>query len=85
MSGGIPVDRHWVLVLTNGTILIDWGNHLFQDVDTGEFTELTADPIAQPVQEEMLKILKQRSIIHSWDDRIVYFNYLPERPSNIAP
>jgi hypothetical protein len=84
MPGGIPVDRHWVLVLTNGTILIDWGNHLFQDVDTGEFMELATDPVAQPIQEEMLKILKQRSIIHSWDDRMAYFNFLPERPTRTA-
>jgi hypothetical protein len=80
MTGGIPVDRHWVLVLQDGTILIDWGNHLYQDVDTGEFLELVEDPIAQSAQEEMLVILKQRSIINSWDERCVYFNYLPERP-----
>ena len=81
MTGGIPVDRHWVLVLDNGTVLIDWGNHLFQDVDTGEFLELAEEPNAQSAQEEILTVLKQHSIINHWDDRCVYFNYLPERPS----
>ncbi|MBI9049712.1 MAG: hypothetical protein JEZ00_09850 [Anaerolineaceae bacterium] len=81
MPGGIPVDRHWVLVLQNGTVLIDWGNQLYQDVDTGVFLELEENLMAQSAPEEMLKVLKQRSIIVDWDDRVVYFNYLPERPS----
>ena len=83
MAGGIPVDRHWVLVLQNGTVLIDWGENLYQDVDTGEFLEMESEPVANSAQEEMLKILKQRNIIADWDDRVAYFNYLPERPSNM--
>jgi hypothetical protein len=81
MASGIPVDRHWILVLQNGTVLIDWGECLFQDVDTGEFKELEEEPVGHSVQEDMLKTLKQRNIIADWDDRIAYFNYLPERPS----
>ena len=83
MAGGIPVDRHWVLILQNGTVLIDWGENLYQDVDTGEFLEMESEPVAYTAQEEMLKILKQRNIIADWDDRVAYFNYLPERPSNV--
>lgn len=82
MAGGIPVDRHWVLVLQNGTVLIDWGESLYQDVETGVFLELEEEPAAQSIQEELLKVLKQRNIITDWDDRIAYFNYLPERPLN---
>ena len=82
MAGGIPVDRHWVLILQNGTVLIDWGENLYQDVDTGEFLELESEPVAHTAQEEMLKILQQRNIIADWDDRVAYFNYLPERPQN---
>ena len=81
MASGIPVDRHWILVLQNGTVLIDWGECLYQDVDTGEFQTLEKEPVAHSVSEEMLKTLKQRNIIADWDDRIAFFNYLPERPS----
>lgn len=83
MAGGIPVDRHWVLVLQNGNVLIDWGENLYQDVETGEFLELESEPVAHSAQEELLKILKQRNILADWDDRVAYFNYLPERPSRL--
>jgi len=37
ITGGTPINRHWVLVLKDGRIVIDWGDDLYQDIRSGEF------------------------------------------------
>ena len=39
MHAGIPILRHWVLVLRDGTIVVDWGDGLFQNIYSGQFMQ----------------------------------------------
>ena len=37
MVNGTPVNRDWVYVLQDGTIVIEWEEGTLQDVQTGDF------------------------------------------------
>ena len=37
MTSGTPVNRDWVYVLQDGTIVIEWEEGNLQDVQTGDF------------------------------------------------
>lgn len=81
MPAGTPVLRHWVLVLHNGTIVVDWGDGQSQDVFSGEFRSLNEVEISHSAQVDELEMLKRASRISHYDSQQVWFINLPERPS----
>jgi len=81
MPAGTPVLRHWVLVLHNGTIVVDWGDGQSQDVFSGEFRSLNEAEISHSAQVDELEMLKRASRISHYDSHQVWFINLPERPS----
>jgi hypothetical protein len=80
MPAGTPVSRQWILVLHNGVIVIDWGDGLFQDVDTGDFLELTAGAGSYTAQDIDLEGLKRSSRVDYYDAQQAWILGLPERP-----
>jgi len=80
MTGGTPVNRHWVVVLQNGIAAIDWGNGLFQDILSGEFIHGTEADVSHTIQDDELEQLKHMSRIYQYDANIVYVFPLPEPP-----
>lgn len=80
--GGTPVNRHWVLVLMDGTIVIDWGDGLFQDVRTGDFLEIYEKEISHHVLNEELEWLVKIGRVGSFTGLTVNFHSLPERPQH---
>jgi hypothetical protein len=83
MPAGIPVLRHWILVLHNGVIVIDWGDGCFQDVDSGEFLEIAENAIGYPAQDMELEGLKRTSRVDTYDAQQAWFIGLPERPIHL--
>ncbi len=80
MSEGTPVERQWVMVLKNGTVIIDWGDGFFQDVHTGDFIEVLEQDISHHVTNEDLEILVKAGRVGSFTNLKVCFHSLPERP-----
>ncbi len=80
MPVGTPVDRHWVIVLKDGTIAIDWGDGLFQDVRSGEFIPVAEKDISHHVLNEELDWLIKIGRVGSYSASTVNFHSLPERP-----
>jgi hypothetical protein len=80
MPAGTPVHRHWVVMLTNGSIVIDWGDGLFQDVYSGEFLRLAEGQLSHPAQNEDLEMLKRAGRVDHYDSQQAWLINLPERP-----
>jgi hypothetical protein len=83
MPAGTPVLRHWVLVLHNGTIVVDWGGGQSQDVFSGEFLSMSESEVSHSAQTDELEMLKRASRISHYDSHQVWFINLPERPVRI--
>ena len=81
-AGGTPVNRHWVLVLQDGSIVIDWGDGLFQDVRSGDFLEVLEKDISHHVLNEELDWLVKIGRVGSFTSGTVNFHSLPERPQH---
>lgn len=80
MADGTPVNRQWVLVLKDGTIVIDWGDNLFQDVRQGDFTQVEEKEISHHIMNEELDWLIRIGRVKSFNAQTVWFSSLPERP-----
>lgn len=80
MAEGLAINRRWVLVLTNGVIIIDWGDGVFQDLLTGEFIRQVSLAGSHVIQDEQLQWLKRTGNIAGFDESNVYINNLPEFP-----
>ena len=79
----MQVGRHWVFILNNGDVIIDWGENSFQDVYTGKFLDLKGREFSRHlIQDSQLDYLKKVGIITDYNHSTVYFNSLPERPKN---
>jgi hypothetical protein len=83
MQAGIPVHRHWVLVLRDGPVVVDWGDGLFQDLHTGQFQRGLEGKISHPAQNVDLVILQRAGLVDHFDDEEVWLLNLPERPSHL--
>lgn len=77
MSHGLSIDRQWVLVLSGGEIVVDWGDDRFQDVREGGFLERHAVAGAVVAPDAQMESLKQAGIVSAYNQRQVYFTYLP--------
>lgn len=80
MTGGTLVTREWVLVLQNGTVVIDWGDGLFQDVHTGDFIRVGEHEISHRADDDVMEWLKRAGRVVRYDSKQVEFTNLPERP-----
>jgi hypothetical protein len=76
MTSGTPVNRDWVYVLQDGTIVIEWEEGTLQDVQTGDF--LRQGAFGHPVQDNELERLRLNGRIEKFDARMVYLRALPE-------
>jgi hypothetical protein len=80
MPIGTPVNRNWVLVLKEGSIVIDWGDGWYQDVRSGDFVIAGESTVSTVITDELLDWLKRIGRVSEYDSRQVYFFNLPERP-----
>lgn len=80
MPTGTPVSRQWVVVLRDGRVAIEWGDGEFQDALGGEFIRGESTLISHPATTEDLERLKRAGRVDDFNDRIVYFQGLPELP-----
>ena len=80
MTGGTPINRHWIVVLQDGTTAIDWGDGLFQDILSGEFFHASEAEVSHTIPDEELEQLKLTSGIYRYDANVVYIHPLPESP-----
>jgi len=78
MANGVPVERQYFLVATDGSVIIDWGNGRLQDVLTGEFRTLPEESLHRPVQDHELNRLIAAGRVESFDHRQVYVLSMPE-------
>jgi len=77
---GTPINRQWVQVLVNGTIVVDWGDDLFQDVFSGDFIQVMEVELGHAIQDEELEILKRAGRVDQYNKLQVFFLNLPDRP-----
>jgi hypothetical protein len=80
MAGGTPINRQWVLALKNGSIVIDWGDGLFQDVRSGDFVTVIESEVSHHILDEELDWLIRIGRVSSYNSVNVWFPSLPERP-----
>ena len=83
MHTGVPVYRHWVLVLRDGSIVVDWGEGLFQDIYTGQFLRGLEGMISHTAQNVDLQILERAGQVDGYDANQVWLVNLPERPQKL--
>lgn len=79
MQGGTPINRQWVFVLKDGSIVIDWGDGLYQEVHTGDFLRIDESQISHHVTDEELDWLKRIGRVTSFTAQTIWFPNLPER------
>ncbi len=80
MPVGTPINRQWVLVLRDGAVVIDWGGGQFLDVNTGEICACSEGQISHHIQDSELDHLKSTGQVSSFNNIMVYFLGLPDRP-----
>lgn len=77
---GTPINRQWIVVLDDGSIVIDWGDDLYQDILTGDFVTIQGEDFSHHIHNQELDWLIKIGRVVSYDAFIVHINTLPERP-----
>lgn len=80
MNTGKPVARQWLLMLKDGSAIIDWGDGQYQEISTGAFITLDDRQISHPAQDSDLEQLKRAGMIGGYDASNVFLLVLPEKP-----
>lgn len=80
MSGGIAIGRQWVIVLSDGSVVMDWGNGLAVDLAKGEYIQYNERDLSHPVRDDELETLKKMGRVASYDQKIIYVVTMPELP-----
>lgn len=80
MPGGIAIGRQWIFVLSDGSIVMDWGNGLAVDLAKGEFIPYNESLVSHPVRDDELETLKRMGRVTEYDHQQVYVNSMPEMP-----
>ena len=78
MSGGMIVNRSCILVMPDGHTVVDWGDGRAQDLDTGNFFELSSDMTCYSVSEDDLAFLVKTGRILKYDHLNVHLASLPD-------
>ena len=82
MPAGVAINRQWVVVLKDGTVVIDWGDTCFQDLVSGEFHRTVDQAGSHTILEDELVWLKRTGHILAFDAQSIYVGGLPERPQD---
>ena len=82
MPTGTPINRQWLYTLSDGTLVMDWGEGQAQDVYTGEFIPFEIGVDSYGVTDQELDMLVRAGQVVSYDTQTVYFTSLPEPPLN---
>lgn len=80
MSSGIAIRRDILIVLDDGTPLLDWEQGVGIDLLRGEFIRYSGMPFSHPIQDDDLETLKRAGRVISFDAQEVIFSTLPEVP-----
>ena len=80
MDKGTPVNRQLVIVLKNGSLVIDWGEGVCQDVYNGSFLDIEEKMVSHHVLDQELDWLIKVGQVASYDANTVKFINLPVRP-----
>jgi len=83
MPNGTPFKREFVLVLEDGRVVLDWGDGLFQDLDTGDFLEGLKVLASHKIENPQLELLIRAGRVERFNRHEVIFLNLPERPSKM--
>jgi hypothetical protein len=78
MPTGTPVSRHCILILKDGTGVVDWGNNRYQDLMTGDFLSCTEEDVSRMASNEDLEALKHSECLEKFDEFQVFLYTLPE-------
>jgi len=81
MPNGTPFNREFVFVLEDGRVVLDWGDGLFQDLDTGDFSEGLKVAARHKIENPELELLKRAGRVERFNRHEVSFLNLPERPA----
>lgn len=79
MTAAVPINRHWVIVLNNGDIVIDWGAGIFQDILSGKFLSAIDQTASHAIQDDECSWLQQGGYIQGFDSAQVYVSDLPQQ------
>jgi hypothetical protein len=80
MPGGTPINRQWILALKDGSVVIDWGDGLFQDVRSGDFVQVKESDVSHHILNEELDWLMHIGRVSAYTAVTVWLPNLPERP-----
>lgn len=80
MTAGTPYNRHWVIMLADGVILMDYGDQFYQDLITGAFLHAANLAGSHTILDEELNWLKRAGHIADFDADNIYISGLPQRP-----
>jgi hypothetical protein len=83
MLNGTPFKREFVLVLEDGRVVLDWGDGLFQDLNTGDFLEGLKVLASHKIENPQLELLIRAGRVERFNRHEVIFLNLPERPSKM--
>ncbi len=80
MPTGIPFNRQYVLVFEDGRVVLDWGEGLLQELETGIFFHGAENQVSRSIMDEELEWLKRMGRVEAYNKLQVFFLNLPERP-----
>lgn len=80
MPDGMPINRQWIVVLPDGTVAVDWGEGVAQDLLSGDFVPFDPSNLYHTVQNDELETLKRAGRVSSFDEWVVFVYALPELP-----
>jgi hypothetical protein len=80
MPAGTPINRQWVLIMRDGSVVIDWGGGRFLDINNGDMRICSENEISHHIQDSELDHLKSTGQVSWYNNQLVYFPGLPDRP-----
>jgi hypothetical protein len=80
LTEGTPINREWVLVTHDGTVIVDWGDDKYMDTLSGKFIDIKENEISHHPTNEELDWLVHINRVVKHDAKSVWFTKLPERP-----
>lgn len=81
MTYGVAINRQWIYVLRNGSIVLDWGDGRAVDLIRSEFIPYEPAHFSHPVQDDELETLKRMGLVSSYDAQQAFLTYMPELPA----
>jgi CheY-like chemotaxis protein len=77
-GGGSAVPRHFVLVMGDGSIAVQWDSNRVQDVLTGAYRDLRPGDVGQPAGDAELTSLMASGRVEYFNRAFVWLYALPE-------